>query len=74
MVSVVNNAQSCTACTKQQLKFKVSLHILIEYSAVCREHLANLRVQGQVFCMHYDYSYWSEAAKLSYVKHSYQSL
>ena len=50
-----------TASTKQQLKTRVSQHILAEDSAVCREHLTSLRVHGQVFHMDCDLSYWSEA-------------
>lgn len=61
-ISVVNDVQSHnTACSKQQLKAKVSQHILAEDYTVCREHLTKLRVQGQLFRMDCDLSYWSEA-------------
>ena len=60
--SVVSDVQSHnTASTKQQLKTQVSQHILAADSAVRREHLTSLRVQGQLFRMDNDLSYWSEA-------------
>ena len=62
MASVVSDVQSHnTASTKQQLKTQVSQRILAAGSAVHREHLTSLRVQGQLFRMDNDLSYWSEA-------------
>ena len=48
-------------CSKRQLKTQVARHISDNDSAARQSHLASLSVQGRVFHMDCDLTYWAEA-------------